>query len=154
MKLNDAQAAYADTIGRYWESVGFSRAGSALLAWLMICEPAHQSQAELATALRLSRGSVSTQLRTLEGVGLTERIRFPGERTQYYQLPEDVWLRVMRSEGERIAAMKQLAEAGAEVLPATRQDRITQLGEVAAFFEEVWPQVTERMNARFKKGTP
>lgn len=154
MTMTDGQRAFADRMALYWETVGFSRAASSLIGWLMVCEPPHQSQADLATALHLSRGSVSTHLRALEVVGLTERVRFPGERTQYYQLPEGVWLRVMQSEGERIAAMKSMAEAGAQVLPQSRPERITQLGKVAEFFDEEWPPLLERMNARFEKGTP
>ena len=140
----DARAAYAATVAQYWESVGFARAAGAILGHLMVCEPAAQTQAELASALGLSAGTVSTQVRTLMAATLVEKVRLPGERAQRYQLPEDVWLSLIGSETERIAGLRALVDAGAEVTPATRPDRIGALDTVVAFFEAEWPHVMHR----------
>jgi len=145
MTMSDAQRQYSERLGAYWESVGFSRAGGSIIGFLTVCEPAHQSQAQIAAALHLSSGSVSTQVRHLEGVGLLERVRFPGERTQHYQMPEGAWWRVMESETGRINAIGTLADAGAAVLPAHRPDRITDMGAMARFFAAEWPALLARM---------
>lgn len=154
MEMTEAQRAYAEQVGSYWESVGFTRAAGAIIGFLIVSDPAHQSQAQIAAALRLSSGSVSTQVRLLENVGLIERVRFPGERTQYYQMPEGAWWRVMESETDRIAAIASLADAGVAVLPAHRPDRITDMGAMAHFFAEEWPALLSRMHEYQRRERP
>ena len=151
MTTDDARREYAHKVAQYWESVGFSRASGAILGHLMVCEPAYQTQAQLALELGLSAGTVSTQLRALLASTLVEKTRVPGVRAQFYQLPENVWLGLIGSETERIAGLRSLVEGGADALPATRTDRITALDTVVKFFEAEWPQLMERYDEYLRK---
>jgi DNA-binding transcriptional regulator GbsR (MarR family) len=146
MSMTHAQRAYAERIGAYWESVGFAHAAGLIIGFLMVCDPARQSQAAIGRELHLSAGSVSTHVRALHAVGLLDRARVPGERTAYYEIPPGAWTRLMEAEGERIAAIAALADAGSRVLPATRPERITEMGDMARFFQREWPAVMARMN--------
>jgi len=128
-----------------------SRAAGAILSHLMVCEPAAQTQAELASSLTLSSGAVSTQLQALIATGIVERVRRPGIRTQFYQLPEGVWLKLMGSESARIARLRAVSDAGLAALPATRQDRVTTLDLMVRFFEAEWPRLTERFDEFMRK---
>ncbi len=128
-----------------------SRAAGAILGHLMVCEPAAQTQAELASALRLSSGAVSTQLQTLIGAGLVERVRRPGVRTQFYQLPDGVWLNHLANEQSRITQLGALARAGLAALPSTRQDRITTLDLVVRFYQSEWPRLMEDFDEFVRK---
>ena len=151
VKLTDAQADFVETVGRFWESVSLARTAGRILGWLMICEPAHQSAADLVGALDVSTGSVSTQVRHLGQLGLVERTTFPGDRASYYQLPEGVWVRTMEAELARMVQMRALAEAGSGVLPTTRPDRVTELGVIAEFFSEEWPGFLAKLSQRLTK---
>ncbi len=145
-----AHETFAAEAAQFWERSGMSRAAGAILGHLMVCEPAAQNQAELASALRLSSGAVSTQLQTLIGAGLVERVRRVGVRTQFYQLPEGVWLKLMASEQSRLAQLGALSQAGLAALPTTRQDRITTLDLLVRFYESEWPHLIERFE-EFKR---
>ena len=145
-----AHETFAAEAARFWESSGMSRAAGAILGHLMVCEPAAQTQAELASALRLSSGAVSTQLQTLIGAGLVERVRRLGVRTQFYQLPDGVWLTLMDSEQSRLVRLGALAQLGLDALPSTRQDRITTLDLLVRFYESEWPRLIERFE-EFKR---
>lgn len=139
VKPSSSQSSFAERVGRWWESVAGSRSAGLILGWLMVCEPAHQSSTELVDALKISAGSVSTQTRLLERIGLVERITFPGDRITYYQLKPHVWLQVMWGEQQRIEEMRAVAEAGRAVMPEVRPDRVDDLARVSEFFLERWP---------------
>jgi len=147
----DARAEYAAHVAQYWETVGFAPAAGAILGHLMACEPAVQTQAELASALHLSAGTVSTQLRGLLATTLVEKVRLPGQRALRYQLPQNVWLRLIGSETERIAGLRRLVDAAAEVTPETRPDRIGALDTVVTFFEAEWPAFMARYDEYLRK---
>ncbi|WP_366937954.1 helix-turn-helix domain-containing protein [Demequina sp.] len=152
--MTDAQHEYVDQVATFFTMVGSARAWAEILGWLMICEPAEQSQAQIAAALSLSAGSVSTQLRTHVSLGLVEQVRVRGDRTQRYRLRSGAWHSVMASELDRIRALGELARDGAAVLPRERPERVTELGDLADFFAREWPPLMERMNAELTKGTP
>lgn len=145
--MTDAQHAYVDRVATFFTMFGSARAWAEILGWLMICEPAEQSQAEIAADLGLSAGTVSTQLRTHVSLGMVETVRVRGDRTQRYRLREGAWHSVMASELDRIRAMGQLAREGADVLPADRPERVTELAALADFFAREWPPLMERMSA-------
>ncbi len=144
------QDAFAAQAAEFWEFAGMSRAAGAILSHLMVCEPAAQNQAEIASALRMSSGAVSTQLQALITSGLVERVRRLGERTHFYQLPEGVWIKLMESENARIAKLRAVSDAGLAALPATRQDRITTLDLMVRYFESEWPTFMENFD-EFKR---
>jgi DNA-binding transcriptional regulator GbsR (MarR family) len=151
VKPTAEQSAFIERVGRWWETVSGSRTAGQILGLLMICEPAHHSSAELAEALKISAGSVSTQTRVLERIGFLERITFPGDRATYYQLKPHVWSELMWSEQQRIEEMKILAEAAKSLTPETRPDRVEELGEVAGFFLERWPDLMADLTEYLKK---
>lgn len=151
MKTSSEQSAFVERVGRWWEAISGSRTAGLILGWLMICEPAHQSSPELAEALKISAGSVSTQTRVLERIGLVERVTFPGDRATYYQLKPHVWMQMMWSEQQRIEEMKGIADAARAVLPEERPDRVEELGRVAEFFLERWPELMDGLSEYIEK---
>ncbi|MBT8208698.1 MAG: hypothetical protein KJO18_10515 [Acidimicrobiia bacterium] len=152
MKPSAEQSRYIETVGRFWESVSGSRTAGRLLGWLMICEPVHQSAADLISTLDVSAGSVSTQMRVLERLDLVERVTFPGDRARYYQLQPDAWMRAMHNEQERLIAMRKVAEAGQAVLPNSRPERVLGLAETTSLLIDEWPALMERIAERAKQG--
>src|SRR5664279_1500833 len=100
--MTEAQSTFVETMGRYWESAGSTRVMGAIVGWLMVCEPPHQSASDLVTALSVSTGSVSTQTRALINYGLVEPVTFRGDRTRYYQIREGAWMAFMRAEQSRM----------------------------------------------------
>lgn len=151
MKLDEPQAVFVERVGRFWESVSLGRSAGRILGWLMICEPVHQSAADLVATLGMSTGSVSTQIRQLERIGLVERVTFPTDRASYFQLPAAVWSKSMNAEIDRIAQLRSLASSAADVMPTSRPERVTELAVVADFFTEEWPGVLDRLSQRLAK---
>ena len=67
--MDDRQAAFVEEMGQYLSSVGMTPMAGRMLAWLLICDPAEQTAAELADMLRASRGAISGAARALETAG-------------------------------------------------------------------------------------
>ena len=151
MKPSPEESEFVERVGRWWEQLSGSRSAGQILGWLMICEPAHQSSSDLSSALKISAGSVSTQARLLETVGLLERITFPGDRSTYYQLKPNVWRELMWSEQQRIEEMRSLAAAAEPLTPDTRPDRVEELGLIAAFFLDRWPDLMAELDDYLEK---
>lgn len=143
--LSPERFAYVERVADYWASGGLGHAAGAILGYLTVCEPAAQTQAEIAQALGLSAGSVSTQLRSLVAAEMVEKVRRMGVRTHFYQLPQDMWVRLIGSEDRRLAGLRTLAEEGLAVMPATRQDRVASLDQIVRFFEREWPLIAQRL---------
>ncbi len=151
MNPTDAQANFIEKVGRYWESLSGTRTAGRILGWLMICEPDHQSSSDLVAALDVSTGSVSIQVRQLERLNLVERTTFPGDRASYYRLPDRAWSRLVDSELDRMIEMRKLAEAGAELLPESRPERVTELKAIGEFLTDEWPQLMDRLTDHLEK---
>jgi hypothetical protein len=114
----DKIKAYADEIGMWAASQGTPPAFGRLLGWLMVCDPAQQTSAELADALRLSKGSVSTGMRMLVRAGLARRVAVPGQRGHAYEIRPDALLNSTLDAIPRWAAMAELLRRGIGLVDA------------------------------------
>lgn len=151
--MKPEQSVFVEESGRFWENVGMARTVGRLIGWLMICEPAHQSSADLMEALQVSAGSVSTQIRMLEQIGMAERVTFRGDRARYYQLPDQGWIKLMEGEVGRMERLRYLATCAEQALPKERPDRVTELAAVTDFFIGEWPDLLGRLNKHLERPT-
>ena len=84
----DKEKQFIEEFALYFEQSGFPRMSGRILAWLLICDPPHQSMNQLVTVLHASKSSVSTGIKNLIEAGFAERISFPGVRCDYVRLRE------------------------------------------------------------------
>ena len=75
------------------------------------------SAEDIASILKVSRGSVSTNFRLLLTSALAEKVTYPGDRTTYFIFPVTAWEKAMTVEIEGIAFLKKLAQQGLSALP-------------------------------------
>lgn len=81
------EAEFVDRMGLFFETIGATRTMGRLYGWLMICEPPQQSLSELATALSVSKASVSTVARQLQEGGMIERLPSATRQHRYRITP-------------------------------------------------------------------
>ena len=140
-----AERRYAEEAGVVLAGMGMPQAYGKLLGWLLICNPAAQSGAELVTALGLSKGSVSAGLRTLEASGLVRRVAMPGRRGSFYEMTPDA---IMRAAGsEKFTLFRQLMDRGLEVVggdDAPGAERLRTTRDFYAFIETEMPKLIQR----------
>ena len=83
----DEEITFADHVGRFYaHRYGFPPMVGRVLGYLMVCQPAEQSIAELSEALLASRSAVTGALATLERLHAVQRSRAAGERMDRVRL--------------------------------------------------------------------
>ena len=151
MSIRATQAAeqqrFVEEMGLFIEQLGQPRMIGRILGWLLVCDPPHQSLAQLAEALQASRGSISTMTRQLVAMGVVQRVSLPGERRDYVQLQRGVWAGLIKQRLAQIAGLRHLAERGLTTLEGesdARRARLEELRDIYAWFEREMPAFLER----------
>jgi DNA-binding transcriptional regulator GbsR (MarR family) len=136
---------FAERIGRLFEEAGSSRISGRIVGWLMICEPAEQSQPELVETLGVSKASVSTELRTLMHLGLIERTTRPGDRRSYYRVAEEAWTQLIRRRMQMIEAIAAAAVGGLASIPEATPQRRRRLERLRDVYTRMGRAMTEAL---------
>lgn len=137
---------FAEEMAVLFARFGMPRGAGRLLGWLLICEPARQSTADLTGALGLSKASVSTSARLLESYGLLTRAVVPGDRSDHYELRPDAF-EGAHSQLGTFRLFADLMDSGLAAIRDPQGPRAARLRETAAFYrflEREWPAVVER----------
>jgi hypothetical protein len=105
---------------------------------------------ELAVALAGSKASMSTMTRLLVQMGLVERARRPGERSDRFRIPPEHWDRLWRARLQSLSAARSLLGRGVSLLrdrPAAARRRVEDLHAHYVFFERELPLLLARLEA-------
>src|SRR5512139_21131 len=116
-KLDPELVRFMENMGMYFESYGIPRIGGRILGLLLI---AHEplSAERIASILKVSRASISTNFRILLTSGLAEKVTYPGDRTTYFIFPDSGLEKTLLVEIQGISALKRLVQQGWNALPA------------------------------------
>jgi DNA-binding transcriptional regulator GbsR (MarR family) len=144
---------YAEHAAVAIEAMGMPRSWGKVLGWLLICDPPQQSSAELADALDLSAGSVSSATRMLVNAGLLRRVAAPGRRGKVYEMTDDAFIRAARS--DQFTRFRELMEDGLALVgdeTAPRAQRARRARDLYAFLEREVPKLFERFESEHGEG--
>jgi DNA-binding transcriptional regulator GbsR (MarR family) len=148
----DEERRFAEELGFYWEDAGGTRMAGRVFGALLLADPPEMSSLDLARALGISAGSVSTATRELVRPGLVERVRVPGEREDYFRatMGAGALPGIVRNRIELTRRWQRLMERGEELAedkdPAVRR----QLAEIREFYEFL-EQENEAILARWEQ---
>lgn len=149
---------FVERLGMFFEQVGGSPMMGRILGWLLVCDPAHQSSAELAEAVGASKASISTTTRQLIALGLIERVPAPGARGAWFQLTSDAWATHLQRDLAALTLFRELLDSGIGALreePTPRSARLQEARALFAFVEGEYPLIIQRFKAlQAAGGTP
>jgi hypothetical protein len=132
-----------EDFGIVFDEMGLPRMAGRILGWLLICDPPHQSAAQLGEVVGGSKGAISTMTWLLIHGGLVERLGMAGSRATYYRLKHGSWSELMRSRVSRVKAMRELSERGLSLVEGKSPEvrcRLEEMRDFYQFFEhEVFP---------------
>jgi DNA-binding transcriptional regulator GbsR (MarR family) len=114
--MDDTVQEFVERMGRMLEAEGMPRIAGRIFGFLLVHEGAH-SLDELAERLQVSKGSVSTNARLLEQMGVVERSSEPGDRRDYYRMGPEAWERMLRVAQRKWETMRQVLTEAAASLP-------------------------------------
>ncbi|GGD63122.1 GbsR/MarR family transcriptional regulator [Paenibacillus nasutitermitis] len=117
-RLTQSTQKFIDKLGLYYESYAIPRIGGKILGLLLIVtEPI---SAEMITkTLKVSRSSVSTNIRLLLSNGLVDIFQKAQDRTDYFVLSDDTWENALRMRMEGFNELKRIAEQGIQAVDET-----------------------------------
>jgi DNA-binding transcriptional regulator GbsR (MarR family) len=138
-KLDPELVRFMESMGMYFESYGIPRIGGRILGLLLI---AHEplSAERIASILKVSRASISTNFRILLTSGLAEKVTYPGDRTTYFVFPQTGLEKTLLVEIQGIGALKRLVQQGLNALPAgdSARDRMQEMADWADFLVKLY----------------
>jgi hypothetical protein len=150
----DKEREFIEEFALCFEQTGWLRMDGRILAWLLICEPPHQSFNELVAVLQASKSSISTSTRQLIRAGWIERISFPGERRDYYRLRPDFCTAAIKYFVALAEGFGRLTAKGLGLLAGSPQQRLGRLAEahdIFLFMKQEMPKLLGNWKERFHK---
>jgi hypothetical protein len=138
---------FVEEVGLFYEQSGLPRMAGRIIGWLLVCEPPQQSMAELGRALHGSKASMSTMTRLLAQLGLVERVRLPGARTDQFRIRPNMWAETVKSRLDAYRRGRELADLGLAALarrPAQVRARLQAVRDMYAWYEVEIPKLVAR----------
>jgi DNA-binding transcriptional regulator GbsR (MarR family) len=152
--VTPGEGQFVEEMGQFLASLGMTPMAGRMWGWLLICEPAEQTAAEIAEALHASRGAISGTARLLGNAGLVRRTTKPGDRREYFSAPPEGLDSMLASAASIYRQMRAIAERGLIAIadrPASEKARLQEFVDVMAFVEQEVPVVIDRF-LRERKG--
>ena len=146
-EMNEELWRFVDGCGDWARQFGMTRMAGRVLGWLLVCEPAEQTAAQLAEAMQASKGSISGATGMLVRAGLADRLHIRGERGDRFRLRPQAWDEQMGDQGT--AQARQLIAVGLQALQETSPSRRARLEELDAFYA-FWQTRVEDMVAEWQ----
>jgi len=111
---------FINSMGLYYEAAGGTNISGRILALLLI-SPGSLTAEQIAGTLKISRASVSTNIRMLQPPGLVERTLVPGDRRDYYRVPRGSMTTLLELRSRVTAGLLKIAELGLKIVPRESQ---------------------------------
>ncbi|AGT08569.1 GbsR/MarR family transcriptional regulator [Paracoccus aminophilus] len=132
-QLSTAQE-FVEVMGMHFQSYRMPRIAGRLFGLLLI-EGGPFSFSELAERLQVSRASISTNARTLQALGLIERVAKPGDRQDHYKIDANGLIAMQRQEIQKLSEIHRWYRETAAKLGPTHAGAVQRL-EIAALISE------------------
>lgn len=145
---------YVEEFGLFYEQYGLPRTAGRILAWLMICDPPHQTMHELVEALQVSKSSISTGSRMLMQGGIIERISLPGQRRDFYRVKQNAWVTNWETRAQTVTMTMDLVQRGLNLLaddPPEQRVRLEEMLDFFAFLQAEFPQILQKYKDQRQK---
>ncbi|HEY7774449.1 MAG TPA: MarR family transcriptional regulator [Marinagarivorans sp.] len=130
---NPVAQQFIEQMGHITQADGLPRIAGQILG-LLLLESEPLSFAQLAIRLKVSRGSVSTNTRLLESLGVVTRSTPPNQRGDFFRLSEAPYSKLLTGITERMETSKAVVEATRATLPQEMTAAHARLAELGHFY--------------------
>ena len=142
--MTPGESRFVEEMGQYLSSLGMTPMAGRMWGWLLICDPAEQTAAEISDALQASRGAISGTARLLATSGLIRRTKRSGDRREYFSAPPEGLDLLLTNAAGIYRHMRAIAERGLDAIadrPSASRARLQEFHDVMAFVEREVPLV-------------
>ncbi len=145
--MTPGESRFVEEMGQYLGSLGMTPMAGRMWGWLLVCDPPEQTAAEMAEALKASRGAISGTARILSTAGMIRRSTRRGDRREYFSAPPEALESLMRNGGRIYTELAQIAERGLESIadrPPQARERLAEMRDLITFVAVEIPLLVER----------
>lgn len=146
---HEKERGFAEDAAMILADMGLPPSYGKMLGWLLICDPPEQTVTQVAEALGLSKGSVSTGFKLMESGELIRRVAARGRRGVYYEMTPDALIQAASSNKHRM--FRELMDRGLALLDepeGPRGDRMRVTRDFYAFIERELPRLIAQFEAQ------
>ena len=126
---------FIETLGMIWQAEGAPRIAGQVLGYLILAETP-RSLTDIATALGVSKASVSTNVRLLEMRGMSSRVSNLGSRQDLWQASPDPKSGTLLAMSDRFRRNADQIGAIAREFADTAADKREKVVQYAEFYEK------------------
>ena len=138
---------FIERMGQQAQSDGIPRIAGQIWAALVLA-PAPLSSLELMKLLQISKGSVSTNSRLLEMLGIVERRSRPGERQDYFSIGDNPYSALVEGQVKRfVNAQVIVTEAMDGIDHEQTRQKLSDLGRFYALYHEASASLLDTLRA-------
>jgi len=131
-----SKSEFIETLGLILQTEGFPRIAGRLLG-IFVLRGGPLSFQELSDTLQVSRGSISTNTRLLESLGVVERVSVSGERQDYFRLADTPYERMAAGKVERARQASDRLKKGRDSLENCDDATFDRMTELSDFFGSI-----------------
>lgn len=135
---------FIERMGQFFEGDGAPRIAGRMFGMVLL-SPEPCSLDDLAEQLQVSKASVSTNARLLELWGAVERVTRPGDRRDYYQVADNIHVRMLERRLERIHQMQDLIREGRQGISELAPEVEERLRVIEVIHEHAEANITEAL---------
>lgn len=128
-----ARADFIEKIGMIAQSEGLPRTAGRVLAMLLY-DGERVSFGQLATALQVSRGSISSSVRMLESQRLIKRVAKAGDRQDYFQVVDNAFVNMVEASAARARLAAADIEESLDEIPLSEKGARERVASYIAFY--------------------
>ena len=128
-----AREDFIEKIGVIAQSEGLPRIAGRVMAMLLY-DGERVSFGQLADALKVSRGSISSSVRLLESQQLIKRVAKPGDRQDYFQVVDNAFANMVEASAERVRRAAADIEESLKAIPASQKGPRQRVADYAAYY--------------------
>jgi predicted transcriptional regulator len=144
MKLNPKTQDFVERIGLTLESLGTTRTLGRLFGLLLVAERP-MSLDQLASALQVSKASISTNARVCVQIGLAQQVSVLGDRRDYYEISPGSFERAVAARLGIIQEIVSLADAGIGAVDKGNRTARARLEEMRDFYQFLGSEMAKIM---------
>lgn len=133
---------FIERMGQLFERDGLARIAGRIFGRLLLAV-GPMSLDDLVSGLQVSKASVSTNTRLLDRLGMVERLTFPGDRRDYYEVSEGVHERMLELRLQRFQATRELLGEGLRTEAAEDPQVRRRLEQFGEFFDRMVEAIAE-----------
>ncbi|MCC5918622.1 MAG: MarR family transcriptional regulator [Cryomorphaceae bacterium] len=132
--MNSEKEAYVLRFGQMWEKLGVTFIGGKILGYLLVCDQPEVSFQTLVEELKVSKASVSNNLKMLEEVGFIEKVNLPKDRKSFYRPAQVDMANLMRERLQLMSLYTDLMDEGLRIKTQKKDGAAQFMRETGDFY--------------------